>query len=121
MKKATLVLALLFGVFLFVKVTPVSVSAKGSTGDCSWRIDGDTLTISGTGSMADYRDTSPAPWHEKRRSVRRIVVKEGVTYVGASAFWTMYSAVELILPDSLKEFQNDAFWIENARGIYGEG
>ncbi|MBR5295064.1 MAG: hypothetical protein IKU24_00575, partial [Clostridia bacterium] len=74
--------------------TPVIVPStglkRGTTGDCTWWLDGTKLTISGTGAMADYipnrgvdywPETS-APWGT---NVTEIIIEDGVTYIGAGS------------------------------------
>ncbi|GHT73869.1 hypothetical protein FACS189456_4770 [Bacteroidia bacterium] len=60
----------------------------GTTGACSWELTGSssnyTLTISGTGAMADYN--YDAPWYSYRTSIKTLVISEGVTSIGHSAF-----------------------------------
>lgn len=92
----------------------VTIHYNGATGDtidggqCGanafWKLDRDyTLTIYGTGAMNDYpindnRDsTSPWPvW-----DVKRIDVQEGITTIGAYAFYYTDKATALSLPSSL--------------------
>ena len=59
-----------------------------------WRYDGGTLTISGTGEMDDYEE-STAPWQEYRDSMTRVVLSGSVTSVGAWAF-TDYDGIEAV-------------------------
>lgn len=92
----------------------VPVHFNGTTGDiidggkCGadafWTLDRDnTLTISGTGAMYDYplddnRD-STAPWPVW--DVESIDVQEGITHIGAYAFYCTDNATALSLPSSL--------------------
>ena len=57
----------------------------GANGDnLTWELSCDSvLTISGTGAMA-YQDY--APWYSYRVAISKVVVSEGVTTIGASAF-----------------------------------
>ncbi len=62
---------------------PVQHSApKGSV---IWNLNGDTLTISGTGAMPDYSTTTP-PWVNKRDTIKHVVIDAGITHVGAQCF-----------------------------------
>ena len=49
-----------------------------------------TLTISGTGAMADisynWTDVDTAPWAQFRSQITRIVIDEGITSIGKYAF-----------------------------------
>lgn len=51
-----LIAALPFGIF------NVSAATSGTTGDCTWTLDGTVLTISGNGAMEDYIEESSKPW-----------------------------------------------------------
>jgi hypothetical protein len=68
------------------------IMAQGRAGSLWWvlAVDG-TLTISGTGAMPDYRyssdiDVSSAPWFSYRDDILRVVVEDGITSIGSSAF-----------------------------------
>lgn len=50
----------------------------------TWKLEGGTLTISGTGAMFDY--PNGAPWAAHRSSITTLVFSGGVTTVGAGAF-----------------------------------
>ena len=60
---------------------------SGTCGDnLNWTLGEDgTLTISGTGRMYDY-PTGPTPWQDEASTIRRVVVEQGVTYIGTLAF-----------------------------------
>ena len=61
---------------------------NGTSQDVSWTMDLDknTLTISGTGKMADYTEEAPAPWNDYQDYVKDIIIGENVTYIGKRAF-----------------------------------
>ena len=60
-------------------------SQSGTTGDCTWTLDDNgTLTISGNGAMADYRDS--VPWCNLSVPVKSVVFEKGVTYIGNESF-----------------------------------
>ena len=40
----------------------LALESSGTTGDCSWSLSGNKLTISGSGKTADYTADVPAPW-----------------------------------------------------------
>lgn len=66
--------------------------AEAAAGDVTWNFDAatGTLTIGGTGAMADYEQTSDgqttAPWAFISDKITRVVIGEGVTKVGSNAF-----------------------------------
>lgn len=45
-----------------------------------------TLTISGTGAMADYENPSERPWDSYVEEIETIVIEDGVTTIGKYAF-----------------------------------
>ncbi len=60
-----------------------------TTGKCgknlTWTLEGDTLTISGTGKMKDYSIfTNPSPWYCS--SLTTIKIQKGVTSIGDNTF-----------------------------------
>jgi len=60
---------------------------SGACGDdLTWELDTEgTLTVSGTGDMWDYT-SSNAPWYSHRDSIKKVVIENGVTSIGAGAF-----------------------------------
>lgn len=100
--------------------------ASGKCGDnLKWRITQDhTLVIFGTGDMWDYSidyvgDTEipTAPWY--KYSPRKLLLKEGVTKIGANAFCKCNSIVgELSIPDGVTSIGNFAF--KECSGFAGE-
>ena len=83
-------------VMLLTLLFALCASAETVTGDCSkstsdsvsWSFDTETgtLTISGTGAMANYTTVDARPWHSYASSINTIVVEEGVTAIGQRAF-----------------------------------
>ena len=73
------------------------------TDGISWQVSGSTLTISGKGTMEDY-DLLCAPWDESGESinVERLVVEDGVSYLGSHAFAACMNLAEVSLPQSLR-------------------
>ena len=62
-------------------------------------VDG-TMTISGTGAMKDYGiDGSPAA--QKKDSVKKVVIEDGVTSIGDYAFFDCNSLTDITIPSSI--------------------
>ena len=83
---------------------------SGTCGDNAfWKLDKDyTLTISGTGAMWDYPTSEDDSWWmdwalpwKSYEAISRIVVAEGITHIGAYAFYCTDNATALSLPNSL--------------------
>lgn len=121
MKKIICMLAVLF----VLGIAPYGLDAKASvlnSGTCgavgneenvTWTFDSDgILTVSGQGAIKDYENFDGGikpPWHQYRRKINKIVIGEGITCIGVSAFHDMCET-ELVLPtSSLKEIKGSAF------------
>lgn len=68
-------------------------------------VDG-TLTISGSGAMADY--LFYGPW-ESNSNIKSVVIKEGVTSIGNSAFETLMNVTSIEIPASVTSIGQRAF------------
>ncbi|MBQ7504268.1 MAG: leucine-rich repeat domain-containing protein [Ruminococcus sp.] len=75
----------------------------GSEGDITWGWTSatNTLTIGGTGDMNSYDEENLPPWYDYRNDIDRIEVDEGVESIGWFAFYGLYNAKEIVLPESL--------------------
>ncbi len=61
---------------------------SGTTGSATWTLNFKTLElkISGSGAMADYTESSVAPWHQYKDYIKTITIDENVTKIGNYAF-----------------------------------
>ncbi|MDD6057991.1 MAG: leucine-rich repeat protein [Clostridiales bacterium] len=81
----------------------------------TWSYSGGVLTISGNGAMKDYPvyDTPGSdqcmPWYYFRNEITTIVINEGVTSIGACAFWGCNRLTSVKTPNSLKSIGFAAF------------
>ena len=87
---------------------------SGSCGEnATWTLTGTdndlTLTISGSGAMDDYFE-SPIPWESQKTKIKTIIVEEGITYIGDSAFQGCSSLTTATIPDSLTEIGQMVFY-----------
>ena len=96
------------------------VVEKGYTywneGNLTWKLYEDgTLTISGTGAMKDYNnDDNPSPVYNNS-DVKKIVIEDGVTSIGNSAFDSCRNLTSITIPDSVTSIRNGAF--KNCTGL----
>ncbi len=62
--------------------------ATGNENGVTWALDDEgTLTISGTGAMADYDAASSVPWNGSVATIKTVVIEDGVSKIGANAFY----------------------------------
>ena len=91
-----------------------SATTSGQCGDnLTWTLVDGTLTISGTGDMwdFDYENDRYSPWYNYRNDINKLLICEGVTSIGDSAFYEHYDiAGDLILPESIKSIGNYSFY-----------
>ncbi|MCM8871753.1 MAG: leucine-rich repeat domain-containing protein [Paludibacteraceae bacterium] len=69
-----------------------------------------TLTISGTGAMRDYYDSSKAPWNAYSSSIKKVVINNGVTSVGTYAFRDCTGLTSVTIPNNVTRIGSSAFW-----------
>ena len=74
-----------------------------------WEYDPETSTlkISGNGPMMDLQDTS-APWYIFKDQITTVVIKEGITEIGAYTFKDIINLNRMYIPVSLSRFNEYA-------------
>ncbi|MCR5802918.1 MAG: leucine-rich repeat protein [Clostridia bacterium] len=85
----------------------------GSCGEnVTWKLDSEgTLTISGTGAMED-RDVLSNPflsWYDVSEDIKQVVIEDGVTNIGMSAFYYCTNLEKVTIPDSVTSIGENAF------------
>ncbi len=93
-------------------VLSVGKVASGECGnDVTWKLSEDgTLTISGTGAMDSWQDQFDVPWWDKRNSILKVVVEEGVTTIGSYAFYGCSKLASVELPEGLTHIRTNVFY-----------
>lgn len=111
-KLNTRLLALAVAVLLLLSITPRASADEigGACGDdLTWSLSGDTLTISGSGEMYDFPESTMAPWYAYRTRIAVINLPDGLTRVGDLAFYGCTALVSVSLPHSVTEIGRHAF------------
>lgn len=89
------------------KAADTTETASGVCGDnLTWELDEDgCLTVSGTGDMEDYCGS----WSEYRSQICAVVIEDGVTSIGESAFSWCENIESVQIAGSVKQIGNSAF------------
>ena len=116
---------LIVTVVLFTLVIPAKVWAV-TTGSCGANVtyvldDAGTLTISGSGEMSNYTGQLPNNFPETYRkyytpspfcdnhSIKRVIIKSGVTSIGSSMFDSCKGLISVQIPNGIKKICGSAF------------
>lgn len=96
------------------EVSEMALETSGTCGDnLTWELVDGTLTISGTGPMWNYAESSgygrTAPWEQNRLSIEAIILNEGVESIGNHAFRHCVNLVNIKLPNGIRSIGNYAF------------
>ena len=97
---------------VFAAVPTIANAATGGACDynLTWALDDNgTLTISGTGEMADLR-YSNAPWYSDRDSIKNVVINDGVTSIGPYAFIRCENLESINIPNGVTSIGEFAFF-----------
>ena len=75
----------------------------------SWSFSGGTLTITGSGSMTNFSESTMAPWYGIREEILNVVLPEGLFSIGNLAFYDCENIVSVVIPSSVETIGNYAF------------
>ena len=108
-------LAMMFA--LFAVQTTVWAQASGYCGDpnvnggkdVTWTFVDGTLTISGTGAMADYSNRSTSPWSKWSVQNVEVEIQDGVTSIGDYAFLECAYITNVTISNSVTSIGDNAF------------
>lgn len=91
-----------------IEVYPSKAEDGSEDFNLEWSVSNDcTLTIKGTGNM--NTDSFNVPWNAFSRVITRVVIEDGVTSVGDSAFRDFTSLQSVSIPDSVTKIGDFAF------------
>ncbi|MBQ6811245.1 MAG: S-layer homology domain-containing protein, partial [Firmicutes bacterium] len=91
-----------------------TVNWKVEPNDGTVDIDGEewktlTLTIYGTGDMADYYNNAKLPWQSMVPQISNVVVEEGITSIGNNALKGLVEVTEISIPSTITKIGIYAF------------
>ena len=85
-------------------------ATSGTCGDnLTWKLEDDTLTISGSGAMTNWSSSSSVPWYSSRDKLKSVQIGNGVTSVGNHAFEECRNLTSVIISDSVTSIGYSAF------------
>ncbi|MDE6671560.1 MAG: leucine-rich repeat protein [Ruminococcus sp.] len=85
-----------------------AINQSGICGDnLTWKLENNTLTISGMGNMYDYEDYPE--WYYYRNDIKNIIIENGVTSIGRIAFSYCDSFTSVTIPESVSIINQYAF------------
>lgn len=105
-------LAVIFTACLLVLLVkfPVSAANSGSCGDnVTWSLKDGVLSISGSGGMTNFKESTMAPWYESREQIVSVTISKGITNIGSLAFYNCTLIKSIALPDSVEDIGDMAF------------
>ena len=116
------IISMLILTALIITLLPLSVLSGNTaeeSGECgvalkwSFNKDSGTLTISGTGEMYDFGSywtgESSAPWFNKHEQIKTLVIENGVSTIGESAFEGCENLFSATIPESVTKIGDSAF------------
>ena len=111
------ILSVLLVLCLIFTLLPVGATADAATsGTCGsnlkWKLEGGTLTVSGTGAMYNYGDGSgrTVPWSSQKDSIEKVVIGSGVTSIGNYAFEECHGINSVTIGKDVKSIGEGAFY-----------
>lgn len=111
-KLSSTIICMIFALgIVLAQFTTAFALQSGTTGDVQWTLSDDgTLTVTGTGSMADYTQVSETPWYESLSDIKSVVIGEGVTKIGAYCFADCTNIASVQIPTTLYTIADFAFY-----------
>ena len=88
------------------------LSAYGTCGDLHrWTLSrSGTLTITGEGEMPNWQNSARTPWYTYCSDITKVVISDGVTTIGDTAFREFTALTDIIIPDSVTSIGSESFY-----------
>ena len=95
----------------FVFLVSVSSEEWSCGNDCTATLKNEVLTISGTGKMKNYTASSNPPWTSNKKSIKSVVIENGITTIGNFAFYSCSYLGSVTIPNSVTTIGAGAFMV----------
>ena len=69
-----------------------------------------TLTITGTGEMPNYSNSTATPWWKYQQAITRLELPQGLANIGSFAFYQAVNIKEITLPSNVEKIGKEAFY-----------
>ena len=111
------VIVLAAAMILVIGLICTTYADSGKNGNITWNYDESTKTLTvgvldpsaeATECYLNY-DMELAPWAAHRTAIKKIVISDGITYIGQSVFRNYGNLVEVDLPSSVDSIASRAF------------
>ena len=115
-RKLSIGAVLLFILLASVLLCPGAFAeGSGTWKNLSWTLNSSgTLTIEGTGKMADFsfENAETGAWkaNDNRLKIKKVVIKKGVTSIGLYAFCGCWNITDITIPNSVTSINQFAFY-----------
>lgn len=107
--------------FIFAFNTPLLVSATEVDEtdepvinycgkEATWELENGVLTIGGSGAIANYTESEPAPWSDRTLEINTIIIKNGITSIGNYAFANTTKLTKAVVSNSVEFIGIGAFY-----------
>lgn len=84
---------------------------SGSCGNgLTWSLYANILKISGTGAMEDYTSYMDTPWCDEREAITKVVIQDGVTFLGNYSFMALTNLTSVSIADSVGSIGENVFF-----------
>lgn len=99
--------------FVLVLTFSPTAHAQEESGTCgddlTWSFSAGTLTITGSGDMTDFSESTMAPWYQLRGEILSLSLPEGLTSVGMLAFYGCENLTVVNIPEAVTRIGSYAF------------
>ena len=105
-------LTAIFAICLLSLVSGVSAQAADSGscgGDLNWKLSGGTLSITGSGPMTNFPESTMAPWYGSRENITSVSISDKVTTIGDLAFYGCTGLQSISIPSSVTTIGDISF------------
>ena len=77
---------------------------------CTYTLENNVLTISGTGEMKDFSESGEdTPWYKSRETITKVTIGDKIESIGKSAFYSFSAMTTVTIPGTVTSIGENAF------------